>query len=686
MSKKINVEFVREWILAHRDDDPRPVKAFEAYLMIKAKDDVKVLDTTLTSLELETTDDFNVIKVVGIVSEFLQEKYSIKEKQDEIVKVLDMDEEFVDNVDELFEDIEKEEQKEEPREESKKDEEDEEETKEERIQKLREEIDSLIGGEAFKNLANEVIDLSYSLIANSTQESFLYQSFLFSINDGCGYEDYLDLLARIVNDTEIKEVNRRNPVSKWKVPPISQASGQAFDAFRGELESFFNRNRSDKLTIVSFDICEWLNKLNDKSFKDFMLSIDAHSQDYIFVFRVPYIEKEVLQKVFFVLNDLAFIRVLSFPPLSNDEIKEHAKRGIEKFKFDMDEDAWMPFFQRVKEEKSDGRFYGATTVNKIINELLYKKQVNNIKEKTDDKKITINDTKLICLTEDFDERSGYEMLNDLVGCDKIKEQIDQIIAQVQFAKMNKELGSPCIHMRFVGNPGTGKTTVARIVGKIFKEKGILRIGDFFEYSGRDFCGRYIGETAPKTSSICRDAYGSVLFIDEAYSLYREDNDRDYGKEALDTLIAEMENHRSDLVVIMAGYTDDMQRLLKGNAGLASRIPYTIEFPNFTREQLYDIYLTMLKKGFEYEEDLLPLVKDYFMGLSDKIINAKEFSNGRFVRNLYERTWSKAAMRTQLEMKNKVIITKEDFVKAINDSEFKLNEKPLGKTNKVGFLD
>ncbi|MBO4668152.1 MAG: AAA family ATPase, partial [Bacilli bacterium] len=583
-------------------------------------------------------------------------------------------------------DIEKEEQKEEPREESKKDEEDEEETKEERIQKLREEIDSLIGGEAFKNLANEVIDLSYSLIANSTQESFLYQSFLFSINDGCGYEDYLDLLARIVNDTEIKEVNRRNPVSKWKVPPISQASGQAFDAFRGELESFFNRNRSDKLTIVSFDICEWLNKLNDKSFKDFMLSIDAHSQDYIFVFRVPYIEKEVLQKVFFVLNDLAFIRVLSFPPLSNDEIKEHAKRGIEKFKFDMDEDAWMPFFQRVKEEKSDGRFYGATTVNKIINELLYKKQVNNIKEKTDDKKITINDTKLICLTEDFDERSGYEMLNDLVGCDKIKEQIDQIIAQVQFAKMNKELGSPCIHMRFVGNPGTGKTTVARIVGKIFKEKGILRIGDFFEYSGRDFCGRYIGETAPKTSSICRDAYGSVLFIDEAYSLYREDNDRDYGKEALDTLIAEMENHRSDLVVIMAGYTDDMQRLLKGNAGLASRIPYTIEFPNFTREQLYDIYLTMLKKGFEYEEDLLPLVKDYFMGLSDKIINAKEFSNGRFVRNLYERTWSKAAMRTQLEMKNKVIITKEDFVKAINDSEFKLNEKPLGKTNKVGFLD
>ena len=154
---------------------------------------------------------------------------------------------------------------------------------------------------------------------------------------------------------------------------------------------------------------------------------------------------------------------------------------------------------------------------------------------------------------------------------------------------------PCIHMRFVGNPGTGKTTVARIIGKILKEKGVLRIGNFYEYAGRDFCGRYVGETAPKTASICRDAYGSVLFIDEAYSLYRgDDNSRDYGREALDTLIAEMENHRNDFVVIMAGYTDDMDKLMAGNMGLASRMPYTIEFPNFTREQLYEIFESMSK--------------------------------------------------------------------------------------------
>jgi SpoVK/Ycf46/Vps4 family AAA+-type ATPase len=240
-------------------------------------------------------------------------------------------------------------------------------------------------------------------------------------------------------------------------------------------------------------------------------------------------------------------------------------------------------------------------------------------------------------------------------------------------------------MRFVGSPGTGKTTVARIIGKILKEKGVLRVGNFFEYAGRDFCGKYIGETAPKTAGICRDAYGSVLFIDEAYSLYKgPDNEKDYGREALDTLIAEMENHRSDMVIIMAGYTDEMETLMKGNAGLASRMPYVIEFPNFTREQLYDIFVSMLENQFEYEQDLLPCVKEYFMSLPDGVLLAKEFSNARFVRNLFERTWAKASMRCQLEKSKAIVITKSDFERSSNEKEFaKLMEKKPTK-NKIGF--
>jgi SpoVK/Ycf46/Vps4 family AAA+-type ATPase len=281
-------------------------------------------------------------------------------------------------------------------------------------------------------------------------------------------------------------------------------------------------------------------------------------------------------------------------------------------------------------------------------------------------------------------KNGFDELSELIGMEKIVDRLKEIVAQVKVTLSNTTMERPCLHMRFVGAPGTGKTTVARIVGKIFAENGILRNGYFFEYSARDLCGEYVGQTAPKTASICRDAYGSVLFIDEAYALYYgDDRNTDYGREALTTLISEMENHRSDMVVVMAGYKDDMDKLMEGNAGLRSRMPYIIEFPAYTKKQLFEIYMLMVKKHFKYEDSLEKEAEKYFESLSDSYIASADFANARFVRNLYERTWSKAAVRQSSSNTDRVVLNGADFITATADKEF--SEKLMHKSV-IGFMD
>jgi SpoVK/Ycf46/Vps4 family AAA+-type ATPase len=221
---------------------------------------------------------------------------------------------------------------------------------------------------------------------------------------------------------------------------------------------------------------------------------------------------------------------------------------------------------------------------------------------------------------------------------------------------------------------------------MMREAGILRKGHIVEVKGRDLCGQYIGETAPKTSAICRDAYGSVLFIDEAYSLFRDEyaSSRDYGREAMDTLVAEMENHRDDFCVIMAGYKDEMEAMLKGNAGLKSRIPYEIEFPNYTREDLERIFFSMLDGTFDYEDGLREAVHDFFAKVPEETFESKEFSNARFVRNLYERTWGKAAYRRSMENGGVLRILKSDLAGAAADKEFKNLLEKNSERRAIGF--
>ena len=229
-------------------------------------------------------------------------------------------------------------------------------------------------------------------------------------------------------------------------------------------------------------------------------------------------------------------------------------------------------------------------------------------------------------------------LNDLVGLAPVKEYVfglaDNIQVQQRRAAAGLKTASLSMHMIFTGNPGTGKTTIARLVAKYLKAIGALKGGQLVEVSRGDLVGRYTGHTAPLTNSVIESALGGVLFIDEAYSLYRGEQDS-FGLEAIDTLVKGMEDHRDELVVILAGYTKEMETFLTANSGLASRFPNKIEFPDYTADELLDITNVLAKgKGYRLAESCTEPLRGYYERRQAE--DARTAGNGRLARNTLEK--------------------------------------------------
>ena len=229
-------------------------------------------------------------------------------------------------------------------------------------------------------------------------------------------------------------------------------------------------------------------------------------------------------------------------------------------------------------------------------------------------------------------------LNDLVGLAPVKEYVfglaDNIQVQQRRAAAGLKTASLSMHMIFTGNPGTGKTTIARLVAKYLKAIGALKGGQLVEVSRGDLVGRYTGHTAPLTNSVIQSALGGVLFIDEAYSLYRGEQDS-FGLEAIDTLVKGMEDHRDELVVILAGYTKEMETFLTANSGLASRFPNKIEFPDYTADELLDITNVLARgKGYRLAESCTEPLRGYYARRQAE--DARTAGNGRLARNTLEK--------------------------------------------------
>ena len=419
-------------------------------------------------------------------------------------------------------------------------------------------IEEKVGWTEFKELCHEILMVSPEIKRNSIYKSFLFQNFLISVNDGCGLSTALDDFMKLISDLELFEFAKKQPVIEMRLSSKSEPDSMTIPE---ALEAIYGDDDGGKL--ICFDISEYLEKSKHNELKSFLTKLVAWEESYIFFFRIPFLEPDAFNNIRKVLADVLYVRAISIQPFNNDELKECALRAVNEAGYSADDLVWDVFFSRICEEKSDGRFYGIQSVMKVVYEMLWLKaksdtlaeenEAAGAKSSTHGKTILQND--VLELSPSFNKkmRNGFDELAELIGMEKISDRIKEIVAQVKIAIENKTMERPCLHMRFAGAPGTGKTTVARILGQIFRENGILRNGYFFEYSARDLCGEYIGQTAPKTSAICRDAYGSVLFIDEAYALYQgDDRNSDYGREALTTLVSEMENHRDDMVVVMAG--------------------------------------------------------------------------------------------------------------------------------------
>lgn len=350
---------------------------------------------------------------------------------------------------------------------------------------------------------------------------------------------------------------------------------------------------------------------------------------------------------------------IHLPDYSNEELLQIAVKIAADNDYLLTEEAKVEFLHRLDRERVDDSFGNARTVRNLVLEAIFKKggqessTIDNILHYT-----LINQEDFRIESDGKSEQKPGDALQQLIGLDEIKSEMNTLISLVKMQQFRRMKGLPVVpvqlHAVFTGNPGTGKTTVAKIYAELLKECGVLKRGHLIISSRADLVAGYVGQTAPKTKKKIRSALGGVLFIDEAYSLFSSTTN-DFGREAIDTIVDEMTKHNENLVVILAGYPQEMDQLLQSNPGLRSRFKKFFHFVDYTKEQLLEIMETY---AIQYQYTINAASKKILL---DSINNKTVNGNGRFATNLVDEMIQAQALRimaldlTEQELMEKAMI-------------------------------
>ena len=349
--------------------------------------------------------------------------------------------------------------------------------------------------------------------------------------------------------------------------------------------------------------------------------IKMHSRDVLTVFLIPPELDKIAQQVKNSLPELTFVEI-NERPVSNGDAKKVLRAYCKKDSLKADNDllkmiAKDTSYNAENLRKMYDTWYANALKTKVYQQYAgFKKNIEIAKDKTP-------------------QGSAYEKLKEMIGLEKVKQVIEQAVTYSKMQKLFADRGMPnarrAMHMVFTGNPGTAKTTVARLFAQILKDNDVLSVGDLIECGRSDLVGMYVGWTAVQVKEMFKKAKGSVLFIDEAYSLVDEKNGS-FGDEAINTIVQEMENCREDMVVIFAGYPKEMNEFISRNPGLRSRISFYVDFDNYSPDELFDITKLIAKNnGFKLADD----VRETLAPIFEDALCSEDFGNGRFARNLVE---------------------------------------------------